>query len=208
MPSAGVFIFHALFFTMAAFNPATQCARVHARKKLWQRERKPPMNLDPQELRSILDNLKTHEADTKASEQHDTEGAMRIIAALERIPHVTTPDDTPIAAPDGAATAAELAIARTIAAVDDGIAKIKTDDFSALETMLAGQALALEVIFNEYVKRASRTNYRAPTHMFLSFALRAQSQCRITAQSLAQLRARRPLRSAKAAEADANATAP
>jgi len=170
------------------------------------------MPIDPAELKSFLEAVKEHYPDGKGARTRDAEGALRIIAALQRIPHVTEASIAPDATTEGAEDPAELAIARTVAAIDGGLAKINADDLTAVESMLAGQAAALEVLFNEYAKRAARTQYHAPIHMCLGFALRAQSQCRVTVQSLAQLKTRRrsrgetsEIRSKKveAAEADA-----
>ena len=161
------------------------------------------MPLDPADFKSIIDNINSHLPDTKGARKHDREGALRVIAALERIPHALDPA-AGRAAPEGVEDPDDRAIARTVAAIDDSLAKIKADDLTAVESMLAGQAAALEVLFNEYAKRAARTDYHAPIHMCLGFALRAQAQCRVTVQSLAQLKdRRRACRTAETAKAGA-----
>jgi hypothetical protein len=57
-----------------------------------------------------------------------------------------------------------------------------------LEQMLASQAIALNTIFAGLMNRALRSELMAQFESYLRLALRAQSQCRTTAETLAQMK--------------------
>lgn len=77
--------------------------------------------------------------------------------------------------------AAELGnIDRTIAIVEAASAKIKANDFSAVEAFFAGQALALDAMFDKLARDNTIDDIR--------FALRAQAQCRATFKTLMEMK--------------------
>ena len=65
---------------------------------------------------------------------------------------------------------------------------ISTDDPTAMESALSGQAAALDVMFKELAKRSARTNWDSSIAIYLRFALKAQAQCRATVETLADIR--------------------
>jgi hypothetical protein len=71
-------------------------------------------------------------------------------------------------------------IDRTAAIVEATAEKIDANDFSAVETLFAGQALALDALFDKLA--------REQTHDNLKLALRAQQQCRATFKALIALK--------------------
>ena len=77
-------------------------------------------------------------------------------------------------------------IGRTVAIIETAAAKLDAGDFSAIESVLAGQAFALDVIFDQFARRSARGDllFHGPMHM----ALRAQSQCRVTLKNLVALK--------------------
>jgi hypothetical protein len=86
---------------------------------------------------------------------------------------------------DGDAGASGLAaelnnIDRTIAIVEAAAARIKANDFSAVEALFAGQALALDAMFDKHARETTLDDIR--------FALRSQAQCRATFRALMQMK--------------------
>lgn len=65
---------------------------------------------------------------------------------------------------------------------------IKQGDLSRVETMLMGQATALQAIFARLAERAMANTEIAPFEANLKMALRAQSQCRATLETLAAIK--------------------
>src|SRR5262245_36299950 len=63
--------------------------------------------------------------------------------------------------------------------------KIQTLDVEKMEAALTTQAAALNVIFNQFLRAASRKYY---SHESMRVALRAQSQCRSTYRGLLELK--------------------
>jgi len=82
----------------------------------------------------------------------------------------------------------EHATERTAAIVDDAFAKIKAGDLDAIEELCTHQALALDAIFDQCARRACDDDriFRSP----MVLALRAQSHCRATINTLMALRNR------------------
>ena len=77
----------------------------------------------------------------------------RLLAALERSSNllgVKPPGDV---ADDGSGA---RQIAETVAIIEAAAVKIQANDFSAVEAVFAGQALALDVMFNQHAKRAAQ----------------------------------------------------
>ena len=71
-------------------------------------------------------------------------------------------------------------IDRTIAIVEAASMRIKANDFSAVETLFAGQALALDAMFDKHARESTLDDIR--------FALRSQAQCRATFRTLMQMK--------------------
>lgn len=67
---------------------------------------------------------------------------------------------------------------------------IKGGDLSDAEAMLGSQAIALNVMFAELARRAGLNmgEYMGATETYLKLALRAQSQCRATLETLAAIK--------------------
>jgi hypothetical protein len=77
-------------------------------------------------------------------------------------------------------------IRRMIDLIDAASAEIPTFDLGRVEAAFAGQAVALEVIFNQFTRAAARKYYAFDS---MRLALRAQAQCRATYQGLIALNA-------------------
>ena len=71
-------------------------------------------------------------------------------------------------------------IDRTIAIVEAAAAKLKANDFSAVEALFAGQALALDAMFDKHARETAFDDIR--------LALRSQQQCRATLRALMQMK--------------------
>ena len=76
-------------------------------------------------------------------------------------------------------------IDRAVALIEAASAKIEANDFSAVEALFAGQALALDAMFDKLA--------RETTFEDLRLALRAQSQCRHTFKTLMALKTPREI---------------
>lgn len=76
---------------------------------------------------------------------------------------------------------------RMVALIEHATKKFDATDPGAVETLFAAQALALDVIFKEFVRR------RSYTFENMRVALKAQAQCRMTFKSLVDFKnPRRP----------------
>lgn len=77
-------------------------------------------------------------------------------------------------------------IARTVDIIDAVAAKIEAGDLSGVEYAFAAQALALDVIFEQFVRRSATGDslFHPPMHM----AFRAQAQSRVTFKNLIALK--------------------
>jgi hypothetical protein len=71
-------------------------------------------------------------------------------------------------------------IDRTIAIVEAASERIKANDYSAVETLFAGQALALDAMFDKHARENAYDDIR--------LALRSQQQCRATFRALMQMK--------------------
>ncbi len=76
-------------------------------------------------------------------------------------------------------------IDRAVAIVEAVSARIEANDLSAVESLFAGQALALDAMFNHLAKESPYEDIR--------LALRAQSQCRHTFKTLLALKTPREI---------------
>ena len=76
---------------------------------------------------------------------------------------------------------------RMVALIEAATEKFNANDPGAVETLFAAQALALDVIFKDFVRR------RTYTFDNMRVALKAQAQCRMTFKSLVDFKnPRRP----------------
>ena len=78
----------------------------------------------------------------------------------------------------------------SVAALKDKVAKVQAGDLSGMEAMLAAQATTLDSIFAEMARRAAMNMGEFPktADLYLRLALKAQSQCRTTVESLAEIK--------------------
>ncbi len=74
-------------------------------------------------------------------------------------------------------------VERTIAIIESEAVRLRGNDFSALNAVLASQALALDTIFSQLAREAVEDNIL--TYDVLRLALKAQSQSRSALDSLA-----------------------
>jgi hypothetical protein len=81
-------------------------------------------------------------------------------------------------------------LSNAIAVLTEAADKAKSGDLCELESMLAAQATALNVIFSDMAVRAAVNTggCLAATETYLRLALKAQAQCRATLQTLAEIK--------------------
>jgi hypothetical protein len=77
-----------------------------------------------------------------------------------------------------------------IPAIEDQVKDAQTGDLNRTEAMLIAQAHTLDAIFNELAQRAAANmgQYMNATDLYLRLALKAQSQCRATLETLAEIK--------------------
>lgn len=87
----------------------------------------------------------------------------------------------------------EMDLTETVAVVRDRVRKVKEGDLSDVEATLTAQAMTLDSIFHEMAKRAALNmgQHMAATESYLKMALKAQSQCRATLETLVEVKAPR-----------------
>ena len=83
-------------------------------------------------------------------------------------------------------------VERMIAIIESEAARLRGNDFSALNAVLAAQGLALDTIFTQLAREGAEDNMLV--HQLLRLALRAQSQSRTTLGSLRSFTGPRPPR--------------
>lgn len=73
--------------------------------------------------------------------------------------------------------------------------KVQSGDLSGVEAMLSSQVVALNAIFGELARRSALNmgEYIEAADRYMRLALRAQSQCRATAETLAIIKAGPPI---------------
>src|SRR5262245_12884420 len=86
--------------------------------------------------------------------------------------------------PDGSSTEPDE-IGCTVAIIKSAAEKIAANDFSAVESALASQALALDVIFDQFARKCATLDM---FHHPMQTALKAQSQSRVTFKNLIALK--------------------
>ncbi|WP_187829826.1 hypothetical protein [Labrys sp. KNU-23] len=74
------------------------------------------------------------------------------------------------------------------AAVGGNIDKVQAGSMSGCEAMLMGQAVALQSLFMSLSRRAAAQDYLKQYETYLRLALKAQSQCRATLETLAAIK--------------------
>lgn len=77
----------------------------------------------------------------------------------------------------------------------DQVHDVNSGDLRTLEGMLVGQASALSSIFHECARRAALNmgQHMKATEQYMRLALKAQSQCRTTIETLAEIKNPRPV---------------
>lgn len=75
-----------------------------------------------------------------------------------------------------------------VKAITEQTDKVAGGDMTSLESMLTAQAFALNVMFNDFAKRANNESTHA-TETYLRLALKAQNQSRATIVTLAEVKA-------------------
>ncbi|WP_412548883.1 hypothetical protein Q2T91_20360 [Ralstonia pseudosolanacearum] len=66
--------------------------------------------------------------------------------------------------------------------------KVGAGDMSAVEAMLVAQANTLDMIFNQFARKAAHSEYLNQLQAHMSLALKAQSQCRATVEALNEIK--------------------
>lgn len=83
----------------------------------------------------------------------------------------------------------DLDMGALVECLSDGATDIWAGDMKRAEAMLYGQATALQAIFTSLARRAHSQEYLKQMETFLRLALKAQSQCRATLETLATIKA-------------------
>jgi len=84
----------------------------------------------------------------------------------------------------------ELSLGDVVDSLNNHAGKIKGGDLARVEAMLGGQAAALNTMFAELARRGAVNmgEYIGAAETYLKLALRAQSQCRATLETLAAIK--------------------
>lgn len=82
----------------------------------------------------------------------------------------------------------EMNLAALLDTLDESIVKVWDGDMKRCEAMLLGQAHALQAIFMNLSRKAARQDYLNQFDTYLRMALKAQSQCRATLETLAAIK--------------------
>ncbi len=83
-----------------------------------------------------------------------------------------------------------LSLVEMVASLDESGAAVNRGDMASAERMLTAQASALNAIFSELARRAALNmgEYLDATDRYMRLALKAQSQCRATLETLATIK--------------------
>lgn len=86
--------------------------------------------------------------------------------------------------------AGPIGITEAVQALRKTIKEVSRGDLSAAETVLVGQAAALNAMFAELARRAALNmgEHMSATETYMRLALKAQSQCRATLETLAAIK--------------------
>ena len=82
----------------------------------------------------------------------------------------------------------EMDLSELIDDLSNKIEKVQAGDMATMEAMLVGQAHALQTIFTSLARRAASQEQLKNYGIFMSLALKAQSQSRATIQALTELK--------------------
>ena len=82
----------------------------------------------------------------------------------------------------------EHGFAELMAAMKEASAGVQGGDMKPVEAMLIAQAQALQAIFMNFSRRALNQNYQKTLESFFRMALKAQNQCRMTLETLANIK--------------------
>jgi hypothetical protein len=86
------------------------------------------------------------------------------------------------------ATLGQQDISSLVAALSARIEDVLAGDMEGAEAMLYGQAHALQAIFMNLARRAATQEYMKNWEAYLRMAMKAQSQCRMTLETLATIK--------------------
>lgn len=83
-----------------------------------------------------------------------------------------------------------LSLSDMVASLNENGAAVNRGDMASAEKMLTAQAAALNAIFSELARRAALNmgDYLDATDRYMRLALKAQSQCRATVETLAEMK--------------------
>lgn len=86
-------------------------------------------------------------------------------------------------------------ITEFVASLRDKVDRVKAGNLEDVESMLVAQATALDAIFTELCRRGAlnMATYMDATDKYLRLAFKAQSQCRTTLETLAEIKNPRPV---------------
>lgn len=87
-----------------------------------------------------------------------------------------------------APTYGALGLTECLAALQATVAQVQGGDLGHAEAMLQAQSVALNAVFTSLAKRSAESEYMDHVERFLRLALKAQSQCRATLETLAVLK--------------------
>lgn len=88
-----------------------------------------------------------------------------------------------------------LDLTECVAAVHKTVGQVQGGDIKPIEAILAAQATTLDTMFTELARRASANmgEYLDAADKYMRLALKAQSQCRATLETLADIKNPRPV---------------
>ena len=81
-----------------------------------------------------------------------------------------------------------LSLQDCAAVMKEGAQAVTDGNLGKLESMLNGQAIALNAMFNNFAKRAMHADVMPKLEAYFRLALKAQSQCRSTVEALAEIK--------------------
>lgn len=82
----------------------------------------------------------------------------------------------------------DLDLAALVDSLGDAVQDVWDGDLKRCEAMLIGQAHSLQAIFANFARRAAKAEYMDNMERYLRLALKAQSQCRTTLETLAAIK--------------------
>lgn len=82
----------------------------------------------------------------------------------------------------------DLDLAAMVGSLQQPMSKVDGGDMKEVEHMLVGQAHALQSIFGSLARRAHSAELLKQYDLYMRFALKAQSQCRATLETLANIK--------------------